>query len=204
MRLPTLLIAMTLAATAPVAAQVRGLPVVNNGVPTGIGLALDAGFANADAGKATTYGASAAMGLGFVGIGGAISRTTPDGGGDATWSQAVSASLNILGGPLVPIRVTVMGGMGRWDNNGFTVTRIPVSLGISATIPVPALAIKPWIAPRYDRLSFENGGSDSRFGIAGGIDLAMINGLSFRAAYDRLFVDNAKPGILSVGIGFAP
>ncbi len=203
MRLPVLFVALTLSGSVPLAAQVRGLPVVNNGVPTGIGLALDAGFANADAGKATTIGASAALGLGFVGVGGSISRTDPE-TGEAGWSQAVSASLNILGGPLVPIRVTVMGGVGRWDDAGTHVTHIPVSLGISATIPIPALAIKPWLAPRLDRLSYENGGSDTRFGIAGGIDLAMVNGLSIRAAYDRLFVDNVKPGILSIGIGFAP
>lgn len=185
------------------AAQVRGLPVVNNGVPTGIGLAVDAGFANAAAGKGTTYGASAAIGLGFVGVGAAVSRTDPE-VGEVGWSQALSASLNILGGPLVPIRVTVLGGIGRWDNAGFTVTHIPVSLGISATIPAVALSIKPWLAPRYDRLSYENGAADNRFAIAGGIDLAMINGLSVRAAYDRVFVDNAKPGIFSIGVGFAP
>lgn len=189
--------------TPSLTAQVRGLPVVNNGVPTGVGLAADVGFANTDAGKATTVGASAAIGLGFVGIGGAVSRTDPE-TGEAGWSQALSASLNILGGPLVPIRVTVMGGVGRWDNAGFTVTHIPVSLGISATIPAVALSIKPWVAPRYDRLSYENGNADNRFAIAGGIDFAMINGLSFRASYDRVFVDGLKPGILSIGIGFAP
>jgi len=189
--------------TPSLTAQVRGLPVVNNGVPTGIGLAVDAGFANVPAGKATTYGASAAIGLGFVGVGGAVSRTDPE-TGEAGWSQALSASLNILGGPLVPIRLTVMGGVGRWDANGFTVTRIPVSLGLSATIPLPALAIKPWIAPRYERLKFENATGDDRWAIAGGIDFAMINGLSFRAAYDRTFVFGDEPAILSFGIGFAP
>ncbi|MDX2260677.1 MAG: hypothetical protein SFU84_03125 [Gemmatimonadales bacterium] len=184
-------------------AQVRGLPVVNNGVPTGIGLAVDAGFADRNGGKATTYGASAAIGLGFVGVGGAVSRTDPE-TGEAGWSQAVSASLNILGGPLVPVRVTMMGGVGRWESNGFTVTRIPVSLGLSATIPLPALAIKPWIAPRYERLKFENATGDDRWAVAGGIDFAMINGLSFRAAYDRTFLLGNDPGILSFGLGFAP
>jgi hypothetical protein len=198
----TLALLVTVAA-APLAAQVRGLPVVNNGVPTGIGLAVDAGFANANAGKATTLGASAAIGLGFVGIGGAVARTDPE-TGEAGWSQAVSASLNILGGPLVPIRVTMMGGMGRWESGGFTVTRIPVSLGLSATIPVPALAIKPWIAPRYERYSFESAPGENRWAIAGGIELAMINGLSLRASYDRTFVFGNDPGIFSVGIGFAP
>lgn len=188
---------------APLSAQVRGLPVVNNGVPTGIGLAADVGFANQDFGKATTFGVSAAVGLGFVGIGGAVSRTEPD-NGPSGYSQAVSASLNILGGPLVPIRVTVLGGVGQWKAGSETVRHIPVSIGLSATIPIPALSIKPWIAPRFDRVSVTNGGSDNRFAIAGGVELAMLNGLSLRASYDRLFVSNIKPGIFSVGVGFAP
>ena len=198
----TLALLATLAAT-PVAAQVRGLPVVNNGVPTGIGLAADVGFANHDFGQATTFGVSAAVGLGFVGIGGAVSRTEPD-NGPSGYSQAVSASLNILGGPLVPIRVTVLGGVGQWKSGAETVRHIPVSLGLSATIPIPALSIKPWIAPRFDRVSTTNGGSDNRFAIAGGVEFAMVNGLSLRASYDRLFVSNLKPGIFSVGVGFAP
>ncbi len=188
---------------APVAAQVRGLPVVNNGIPTGIGLAADVGFANQNADKGTTVGVSAAVGLGFVGISGAVSRTEPD-IGPSGYSQAVSASLNILGGPLVPIRVTVMGGVGQWKYGTETVRRIPVSLGLSATIPIPALSIKPWIAPRVERITTTNAGGDNRFAIAGGIDLAMLNGLSFRAAYDRTFVYSSHPAILSFGIGFAP
>ena len=134
----TLAILATMAA-APLAAQVRGLPVVNNGVPTGIGLAADVGFANQDFGKATTFGVSAAVGLGFVGIGGAVSRTEPD-NGPSGYSQAVSASLNILGGPLVPIRVTVLAGVGQWKAGSETVRHIPVSLGLSATIPIRSSA----------------------------------------------------------------
>ncbi len=203
MRLPAALAPLIILAASPVAAQVRGLPVVNNGVPTGIGFAADVGFANADAGKATTYGGSVAIGLGFVGIGGALSRTDPD-TGPSGYSQAVSASLNILGGPLVPIRVTVLGGVGQWKSGAETVRHIPISLGLSATIPIPALSIKPWIAPRFDRLTITDGNSENRLAIAGGIELAMLNGLSLRASYDRLFIENIKPGIFSVGIGFAP
>ena len=198
----TLALLATLAAT-PVAAQVRGLPVVNNGVPTGIGLAADVGFANHDFGQATTFGVSAAVGLGFVGIGGAVSRTEPD-NGPSGYSQAVSASLNILGGPLVPIRVTVLGGVGQWKSGAETVRHIPVSLGLSATIPIPALSIKPWIAPRFDRVGVIEGGRGNGLALVCGVALAMVNGLSLRASYDRLFVSNLKPGIFSVGVGFAP
>lgn len=203
MRPTAALALMIILAASPVAAQARGLVVVNNGVPTGIGLAVDAAFANADFGKATTVGASAAVGLGFVGVGGSVSRTNPS-VGDDTWSQSLSASLNLLGGPLVPIRVTVLGGVGQWKSGAETVRHIPISLGLSATIPIPALSIKPWIAPRFDRMTITNGNSDNHFAIAGGIELAMVNGLSFRASYDRLLVSNATPAILSFGIGFAP
>ncbi len=203
MRTLSLVLIAASCAAGSVAAQVQGLPVVNNGVPVGINLAADIGFANADAGKGTTLGGSAAIGLGFVGLGGAIARTSPENGGDM-WSQAVSASLNILGGPLVPIRVTVMGGMGWWEVAGIKTTRYPVSLGLSATIPIPALSIKPWLAPRVERIETTGLDAENHFGLAGGIELAMLNGLSIRASYDRLFVDNFKPGILSLGVGFAP
>jgi hypothetical protein len=77
-----------------------------------------------------------------------------------------------------------------------------VSIGLAATIPNPAFGIKPWIAPRLDIVR-SGGSSDANFGISAGIDLAMLNGLSIRAAYDLLGLEGRKPGILSFGLGFA-
>lgn len=195
--------------SAPVAAQTPGLPVVNNGVATGLQLAADIGFSNADAGKATTIGGTASLGLGFVGVSGTIARYNPK-VGDAFWAPGVSASLRLLGGPLIPLRVVALAGISRWTY-GNEFTHVPVSLGISATIPSPGFAIKPWVAPRVDFLrEVATGGDDitdgtsSRFGISGGIELGLLNGMSIRAAYDRVSVKGGSPSILSFGIGFQP
>lgn len=195
-------------ATAPASAQVLGLPVVNNGAPTGISIGADVGFPNADAGKGTAVGAHASLGLGFFGVSGMISRYSPDGGGAAIWAPGVSATLRLIGGPLVPFRITMQAGASKWSAGDFDYTHVPVSIGLSATIPNPALAIKPWIAPRLDYLYQSGGtivsGSDVRFGISGGVDFALLNGVSIRLAYDRLNADGGHPSIFSVGLGFAP
>lgn len=215
---PALTVALLATATVGAGAQVLGLPVVNNGVPTGLAFAADVGFANDDAGKGTAIGASAALGIGLLGVTASVARFDPK-NDDAITSGGVSATLRLFGGPLIPFRVLLQGGIAHWQQDlvsiegGVTVktTRVPVSLGFAATIPNPAFAIKPWLAPRIDlvRTSRDGGmetGSDTRsdFAIAGGIDLSMLNGLTLRAAYDRTFRDGSKPSILSIGVGFAP
>jgi len=194
--------------SAPAAAQSPGLPVVNNGVPTGINFAVDAGFSNADAGKATTVGASAAVGIGFFGITGTIARYNPK-VGDGVWAPGVSGSLRVFGGPLIPLRVVALAGVSHWEAGSVKYTHIPISLGISATIPTPGFAIKPWVAPRVDIVRSKvddvlSSNTDSHFAVSGGIEIGLLNGLSLRAAYDRVFVKDLKPSILSIGVGFTP
>lgn len=189
-------------------AQALGLPVVNSGVVTGVALGADVGFANEDAGgKATTFGAKAGVGLGLFDFTAAVSRWKPE-QGDAIWSPAAAVTYRLFGGPLVPFRVMIQGGYGRWRSNGVTAMHVPVSLGIAVTIPNPAFAIKPWIAPRYDYIRISAGGAsqgDANFALSGGIDLTLLSGISLRAAYDRVFAGSGvKPGILSFGIGFQP
>ncbi|MES2123418.1 MAG: hypothetical protein V4503_01895 [Gemmatimonadota bacterium] len=193
---------------APLAAQSLGLPVVNNGVPTGLNLAVDAGFSNADAGKATTLGASASLGIGFLGVTGTIARWNPK-DGDGVWAPGVSGSLRLLGGPLIPLRVMAQAGVSHWTIGIGKTTHIPIGVGFAATIPSPGFAIKPWIAPRVDITRFsspELNGTDTetRFGISGGIELALLNGLSIRASYDRVSAKIGKPSIFALGVGFAP
>lgn len=192
----------------PATAQVLGLPVVNNGAPTGVSIGADVGFANDDyAGGGTAVGARASIGLGFFGVSGAVSHFSPK-NGDGVWAPGASATLRLIGGPLVPFRITMQAGVSEWTIAGTQFTHVPLSLGLAATIPNPAFAIKPWIAPRIDYTHNSNGsiitGSDVHFGISGGVDIALLNGLSIRAAYDRLSSDGAHPSIFSLGLGFAP
>ena len=61
------------------------------------------------------------------------------------------------------------------------------------------------VAPRidYQSTTFENSDiSSTDWGISGGIELALLNGLTIRSAYDRSFADS-DPGILSLGVGLS-
>jgi len=185
------------------AAQVRGLPVYNNGFGLSGGAALDVGLANEAAGDGTTLGASATAGLGFIGLTAAISVGREN--DHTVWSPGVAIGARLFGGPLIPFRMTLLAGAAQWSRGVVTTTHVPVSLGLAAVIPNPGFAIRPWIAPRmdYSTTTFENSEiSATEFGISGGIELGLLNGLTLRAAYDRLFTD-AKPGILSLGVGMA-
>jgi len=190
-------------------AQVRGLPVVASGVSAGPSLGAFYGTANDDAGGTSTVGASLGTGLGPLSLTALISRGAPLTGDDAVWSRGLAVAVAVFGGPLVPFRVTAQAGVATWNRGVVDNLHVPVALGLAATIPNPAFAIRPWLAPRvsFRRSSFsaitEVSETDTNLGVSGGIDLAFLNGLSVRAAYDREFVDGASPGILSLGFGYA-
>ena len=203
--LTRLLLALTILPAA-VAAQARGLPVVASGVVSGQMIGADVGIANDAAGGSTTVGAHVATGLGPLSLSAMVSRGAPVSGADAVWSPGASAALAIFGGPLVPFRVTLGAGVAGWDQGVVSHLHVPVMLGFAATIPNPAFAIRPWLAPRVSihRQSFQSvSNSDSHFGLSGGIDLAFLNGLVLRASYDREFSDGATPGILGLGFSYA-
>lgn len=204
--LPVLL---TIAMAIPglLAAQVRGIPVMQSGGALRPTVDVAVATANDAAGGTTSLGASIGSGLGPVSITGLLSRGAPVDGDDAVWSEGVAVTGRIFGGPLVPFRVMVQGGAGFWSGGVVDHLHIPISLGLAATIPYPAFAIRPWLAPRISirRTSFQGVGStDTNFGISGGIDLGFLNGLVIRAAYDRESFDGSgAAGILSFGLGYA-
>ena len=203
----------------PAAAQVLGLPVVNNGVPVGIAFGADVGFTNAAYGDGRAIGANAIVGVGIVAISASVSRFLPDAGGDSYVSPGGAVSLQLFGGPLVPFRVTLQGGFARWGEDVVYVTssasldpvysrlertsHLAMSLGLAATLPIPGFAVRPWVAPRIDMIKR---GSSTRhdFAVSGGIEAAMLSGVRIRAAYDRVFAEDGYPSILSFGVGFAP
>ena len=199
-----LLVTTATLATTPLAGQSLGLPVVNNGAPMGITLGAEAAFSNddSDMGKGTAIGARAAVGIGFVGVSASISRFSPD-VGDAIYSPGFAATLRLVGGPLVPFRITAQGGVGHYTVDDVGFSHYPFSLGLAATIPNPAFAIKPWIAPRIDVVP-GGAATDTHFAMSGGVDLALLNGMAIRGAYDRIWRDDGKPGIFMLGIGFTP
>lgn len=193
-------------------AQVAGLPVRNAGVGTGIGIAADVGFPNADMGKGTAFGGTGFVGLGPLGVTASVSRWNP--GGEAAGVTSIGGTLNlkVFGGPLIPLSLTMQGGIARTrtsDIEGGSVTTMhfPVGLGVGVTIPNPAFSIKPWAAPRVD-VVHQSGeglvsGTRAKFAISGGIDVGFLSGISVRAMYDRVSAGGGShPAVFSLGAGF--
>lgn len=187
-------------------AQVTGLPVHNGGVGSGLTIGAEVGFPGDDYGKGTAYGARGALGFGPFGVSAVVSRWNPEGPAEAATALGGYLNLKVFGGPLIPLSVTLQGGAEYAERNGVKVVHAPIGLGFALKIPNPALAIKPWLAPRLDIVRVSNGGSDteSNFGLSGGVDLSLLGGLGFSAAYDRTFAGNGvNPSVFSVGANYA-
>ncbi len=194
-------------------AQIRGIPVYNSGIPTGIAVYGDIGFPNTDAGKGTALAVSGRGGFGPFGATAILSTFNPDGPGDSELSVGGTLNYKIFGGPLIPLSVTLQGGIGySKPDGGFLPTdevnefRFPIGVGFALTIPNPALAIKPWLAPRVDIVRQSGGGlseTESNFGISGGLELNLLSGLGLHAAYDRVFLDGGDPSVFGFGAHYA-
>lgn len=196
----------------PAAAQVRGIPVYNNGIPTGIAVYGDVGFSNRDAGKGTAFGVSGRTGFGPFGATAMLATFNPEGAGDNNLSVGATLNYKIFGGPLIPLSVTLQGGIGYSKPDVGILPgdedelRFPIGLGFALTIPNPALAIHPWLAPRVDVIRVSGGGlsdTETNFGLSGGVELNLLNGLGVHAAYDRVFADGGDPGIFGLGAHYA-
>jgi hypothetical protein len=209
--LGTIVVAAALAGgAASVEAQVRGIPVYNVGVPRGIGVYGDVGFSNDEAGGGTAYAVTGRAGFGPFGATAILSTYNPDGPADSDLSVGATLNYRVFGGPLVPLAVTLQGGIGyakpeigALPDEDVTELRFPVGVGFALTIPNPALAIKPWLAPRLDivRRSAEgfDAETDSEFGLSGGLELNTLSGFGVHATYDAIFAEGGTPGIFGVG-----
>jgi hypothetical protein len=204
------LVASVLGVPAGLAAQVAGLPVRNAGVGTGIGVAADVGFPNGDMGKGTAFGATGFVGLGPFGVTASVSRWSPR-DADALTSVGGTVNMKVLGGPLIPVSLTLQGGAARTRvgaaGSQVTSWHFPIGLGVGVTIPNPAFSIKPWAAPRIDVVHQSGSGivdgTKAKFGISGGIDVGFLSGITIRAMYDRVSAGGGShPSVLSLGAGF--
>src|SRR3954463_15033700 len=196
-----------------VAAQVQGLPVYNSGVPRGIAIYGDIGFSDENAGKGTALAVSGRAGFGPLGATAILSTFNPKGTGSSDVSVGATLNYKLFGGPLVPLSVTLQGGIGYskpdtglLPGSDATELHFPVGVGFALTIPNPALAIRPWIAPRLDIVHASLSGttdSETNFGLGAGLELNLLNGFGVQAAYDRVFVDGGDPGVFGVGAHYA-
>jgi hypothetical protein len=149
-------------------------------------------------------------GFGPLGATAILSSYNPDGPGDADLSVGATLNYRVFGGPLVPLAVTLQGGIGyakpeigTLPNENVTQLRFPVGVGFTLTIPNPALALKPWLAPRIDIVRVSGDGfdaqTDTEFALSGGIELNTLGGFGVHASYDALFAEGGTPGVFGVG-----
>ncbi|HEY8197299.1 MAG TPA: outer membrane beta-barrel protein [Gemmatimonadales bacterium] len=202
-------LAFGLGLAGPAQGQVRGIPVYNSGIATGIAIYGDVGFPDTEAGKGTSLAVSGRAGFGQFGATAMLSSFNPDRAGDSELSVGGTLNYRVFGGPLIPLSVTLQGGIGySKPDNGFLPgqevdeLRFPVGVGFALTIPNPALAIKPWIAPRIDIVQSSADGqssTESDFGLGGGVELNLLSGLGVHAAYDRVFLDGGDPSVFGFG-----
>ncbi len=209
--LGTIVLAAALASgAASVEAQVRGIPVYNAGVPRGIGVYADVGFSNDEAGGGTAYAVTGRAGFGPFGATAILSTYNPDGPPDYNVSVGATLNYRIFGGPLVPLAVTLQGGVGyaKPENaplfqEDVTELRYQAGVGFALTIPNPVLAIKPWLAPRIDFVRHSAAGVDadtnSEFALSGGLELNTLSGFGLHATYDAIFDEGGTPGVFGVG-----
>jgi Outer membrane protein beta-barrel domain len=193
-------------------AQVRGIPVYNNGIPSGIGIYGDVGFPDEEAGKGTAYAVSGRAGFGAFGATAILSTFDPDGAGENDVSVGATLNYKIFGAPLTPLSVTLQAGIGYSKPDVGLLPgdedelRFPIGLGFALMIPNPALAIQPWIAPRVDVVRLSGGGisdTETNLGLGGGVELNLLNGIGVHAAYDRVFIDGGDPSTFGLGAHYA-
>jgi opacity protein-like surface antigen len=216
----TALLIATMAALAPVSAgaQVRGIPVYNSGVPSGLALAGEFGAPNHASGGGIAYGASVRLGFGPLGVTAMGIRSDPSGTGGNSVGVGATGNLKLIGGPLIPLSVTLQGGAGYARNHvialpgggasadPITEWRFPVGVGIAMTLPNPVLAIKPWIAPRVDIVHAGPSGASATstaFAISGGIEFNLLSGLGLHTGYDWSKRDGITYGTFGVGLHYA-
>lgn len=214
---------LTLGGAGMVQAQNPGLPVINSGVNTGITLRGEVGFPNADAGKGTAFGGTGKLGFGPFGVSATVSSYKPSGGTSQT-SVGGTANLKVFGGPLIPFALWLQGGAAYTKSGTVKDYHFPIGLALAVNIPSTVVAIKPWIAPRVDVEHISIGplpvptigsrslgpllvpagttpvsGTETHFGISGGVEFSLLNGLGFYAAYDWVSWKGAKPSTLGIG-----
>ena len=209
------IVVLALALSAPPAqAQNPGLPVYNMGVGRGFALYGDVGFPNDQAGDGTVFGVTGRAGLGQFGVTATLSSFKQDGPGGGDVSVGGTLNYKLLGGPLVPLSVTLQGGVsylklgeGFLPGEDVSAYRFPIGVGVALVIPNPALSIHPWLAPRID-IAYQKAGSASDthtdFGLSGGVELNLLNGFGVQAAYDRVFAKDVEdPATFGIGAHYA-
>jgi hypothetical protein len=177
-------------------AQTPGLPIYAGGHVPGVALGAALGLAPARSpvGRGITWVGTAELATRRTGlrvVGGALDL----GGGSsppprAVWGALATARV-LDGGVESPLSLDLIAGHGRSEGADTRLRHTVVGLAFVLTIPTPVMAVKPWLAPRFDWRSVPPPpAAESRirhaFGGSAGVDLRFLGGVVLRAAWDKV------------------
>jgi hypothetical protein len=221
------LFSLSLAVATPVLAQMQGLPVYFS-PKGGTGITIDGDFGRISSSKVGTtsssvhpwaIGARAYLGVPFITLGVGLASYDPNVIGAKNSTEYMgSAAFKVLGGPLVPLAVTLQAGAGYLKQGSGTgavkTVSIPIGLGFALNVPTPGASLEPWAAARVQVNSQTAGtGSGTQFGygLSGGISLGLPIGLGAHVGVDYatyaakatsvLSFQRSKQQSLTVGVG---
>ena len=195
-------------------AQLVGNPVYAPVGAGGLTLAADLGRGMNDAsGETTFFGGRAEVGLPLIRIGAGVGIYDPNvAGADKEVTWAGNAALQVFGGPLVPVSISLQAGVGYLKTSGTggvgsdeTTLNVPVGLALAVNIPTPGFSIDLWVAPRLQITRTSNGTSDTdvNFAASAGVNLGLPIGLGVHVALDYLVV-SAPPASPLSSSDFSP
>ena len=198
------------AGVCPAAAQMVGVPVLQNAF-LNPGFTLGANYTSAS--DAVSYGGALAWvpGSGALQLSAGIGAFDPD-DGSAAATFGARAMFPIPRLRTRSIGVAAFVGIGALSSGGVTETRIPIgaSVGYRATLG-ESRAISAYVAPflNYSRLKLDSGSqSKSLFRVSVGLDVAIVRQLGLTIGYEwggRAPEGSPGPagGLLGVGLSYA-
>jgi hypothetical protein len=211
----------------PAVAQMNSIPVYFNPKGgTGLMVAVDLGKGiNDESGKNTAVAFRTALGIGPVTIGGSVGLVNPYEGvlvGRELEKQYMgNIALRVFGGGLLPVSLSLQGGVGvlTLDDADKKIITVPIGLGLGFSIPTPGFSFDPWIAGRYTFVRNEEAlltANQNSFGISAGLNFNFLMGLGLHVAGDwqknplkivtsgpeTLTVLETKPFVLGIGLNY--
>jgi hypothetical protein len=204
----------------PASAQLNSIPVYFNPKGgTGFTLAGDFGKGvNTASDKNTAFGVRASVGGGPFSVGAGLGTVNPAVGVGQRQSEVQymgNAAIRLLGGPLIPVSVSVQAGVGYLKQDILVgsmlipvsekTLNVPIGVGIGLSVPTPGFSLDPWIAPRVTINAVEILGTtvtNSGVGVSGGVNLAFVMGLGLHLGFDWTKVGGSKPFIIGAGVHY--
>jgi hypothetical protein len=209
----------------PAVAQMNSIPVYFNPKGgTGLMVAVDLGKGiNDESGKNTAVAFRTALGIGPVTIGGSVGLVNPYEGvlvGRELETQYMgNIALRVFGGGLLPVSISLQGGVGVLDISdlGIKFITVPIGLGIGFSVPTPGFSFDPWFAPRYtmvrnEDVTFTETVTQNGFGISAGVNLNFLMGLGLHIAGDwqknptefitGTTILETKPFVFGIGLNY--